>query len=177
MSIFKRGRVYWFHFVLDGRHVQQSTKQGNPRVARQIEAAHRVRLVKAAAGIEEPTLALYFSDFAEEFLKVVKGERKPRTHHRYSVSLVSLKKAFGGKRLAEITPEEIDRFKLGRLNCGRKGSTINRDLACLRRLLRVAVKRNKLRASPFSEGRVDFLPEQGRERILSFPEERAYLKA
>jgi len=43
--------------------------------------------------------------------------------------------------------------------------------------LRVAVKRNKLRASPFSEGRVDFLPEQGRERILFFKEERAYLKA
>lgn len=40
----------------------------------------------------------------------------------------------------------------------------------------MAAKRNKLRSSPFSDGRVDFLIEQGRERILSFAEERAYLK-
>jgi integrase len=177
MSIFKRGRVYWYHFVFNGQHIQESSKQGNPRVARNIESAHRVRLAKAAAGIEEPTLAPIFSDFAEEFIKLVKDERRAQTHRRYSVSLVSLKEAFASKRLSEITSEEIDRFKQARLQSGRKGSTINRDLACLRRLLRIAVKRNKLRATPFSDGRVDFLPEQGRDRILSFKEERAYLEA
>ena len=177
MSIFKRGSVYWYHFYFNGQHIQESTKQGNPKLARTMEAAHRTRLVKAAAGIEEPMLSPRLSEFAEEFLKLVKVERKPQTYRRYSVSLVSLKEAFGNKRLSEITPEEIDRYKQSRLNSGRKGSTINRDLACLRRLLRVAVKRNKLRSSPFSEDRVDFLPEQGRERILSFAEERKYLSA
>jgi hypothetical protein len=34
MAIFKRGRVYWYHFLWDGDHIQRSTKQGNPRVAR-----------------------------------------------------------------------------------------------------------------------------------------------
>jgi integrase len=177
MAIFKRGRIYWYHFYFDGQHVEKSTKQSNLKLARTIEAAHRTRLAKAAAGIEEPMLSPRLNDFSEEFLELIKGERKPRTHHRYTVSLVSLKAALGKKCLSEITPEEIDHFKHSRLNSGRKGSTVNRDLACLRRLLRVAVKRNKLRASPFSEGRVDFLPEQGRERILSFQEERAYLKA
>jgi len=32
MSIFKRGNVYWYHFVFNGQHVQEPTKQGNPRV-------------------------------------------------------------------------------------------------------------------------------------------------
>jgi hypothetical protein len=41
MSIFKRGYVYWFPFLDGGKHIQRSTKQGNPRVARQIEAAYR----------------------------------------------------------------------------------------------------------------------------------------
>jgi integrase len=50
-------------------------------------------------------------------------------------------------------------------------------LACLRRLLRIAVNRKKLRTSPFNDGTVDFLREQGRERILSFNEERLYLEA
>src|SRR5262245_1441447 len=29
MSIFKRGRTYWFHFYFNGEHVQRSTRQGN----------------------------------------------------------------------------------------------------------------------------------------------------
>jgi integrase len=35
----------------------------------------------------------------------------------------------------------------------------------------------KVRISPFADGTVDFLREQGRERILSFSEERLYLEA
>lgn len=46
MSIFKRGNVYWFHFIFDGRHYQQSTKQGSKTVARQIEASVRSDLAE-----------------------------------------------------------------------------------------------------------------------------------
>jgi integrase len=46
MSIFKRGNIYWYHFLDEGQHVQKSTGQGNPRIARQIEAAHKTRLAK-----------------------------------------------------------------------------------------------------------------------------------
>jgi hypothetical protein len=44
--IYKRGNLYWFHFVFNGEHIQRSTKQRNPRVARQIEAAHKTQLAK-----------------------------------------------------------------------------------------------------------------------------------
>jgi hypothetical protein len=53
MAIFKRGRTYWYHFWFDSKHVQESTKQGNPRVARQMEAAHRTSLAKGEVGIRE----------------------------------------------------------------------------------------------------------------------------
>ena len=53
MSIFKRGSVYWFHFLFDGKHVQRSTKQGNPRIARNIAAAYRTALAKGEVGITE----------------------------------------------------------------------------------------------------------------------------
>ena len=52
MGIFKRGRIYWYHFYYRGRHIQQSTKQGNPRVARQMEAAWRTKLAMGEVGIE-----------------------------------------------------------------------------------------------------------------------------
>jgi hypothetical protein len=60
MSIFKRGNVYWHHFLFNGEHFQKSTKQGNPRTARQIEAAHRTVLAKGEVGFNDrkavPTL-------------------------------------------------------------------------------------------------------------------------
>lgn len=51
MSIFKRGKIYWYHFLFNGEHIQKSTKQGNPHVARQMEAAHRTALAKGEVGI------------------------------------------------------------------------------------------------------------------------------
>jgi hypothetical protein len=50
MTVFKRGSVYKYHFVVDGVHNQRSTRQGNLRVAREMEAAHRTRLAKDEAG-------------------------------------------------------------------------------------------------------------------------------
>jgi integrase len=54
MSIYKRGNVYWFDFVFNGTRFQESTKQGNQRVAQQIEAARRTQLAKSKVGIEAP---------------------------------------------------------------------------------------------------------------------------
>lgn len=46
MSVFKRGDVYRYHFIFDGQHIQETTKQGNREVAIGMERAHRVRLAK-----------------------------------------------------------------------------------------------------------------------------------
>jgi integrase len=46
MAIYKRGKIYWYKFVWNGELIRESTKQGNDKVARQMEAAHRTRLAK-----------------------------------------------------------------------------------------------------------------------------------
>ena len=53
VSIYKRGEVYWYKFMWQGRMVRESTKQGNDKVARQMEAAHRTSLAKGEVGIRE----------------------------------------------------------------------------------------------------------------------------
>jgi hypothetical protein len=49
--------------MFNGEHIQKSTKQGNPRTARQMEAAFKTALAKGEVGITErkpiPTLADY----------------------------------------------------------------------------------------------------------------------
>lgn len=79
MSIFKRGGklvevngklkrkggVYWYHFYFNGEHIQESTKQGNPHVARNMESAHRTSLAKGEVGLRDrkpvPTLQQFIT--------------------------------------------------------------------------------------------------------------------
>src|SRR5258708_17651181 len=71
----------------------------------------------------------------------------------------------------------VPTFKEARLEQQRSPATINRDLSCLRQILGIAVKEELIPRSPFFGARVEFLHEKGRERTLSFDEERKYLKA
>jgi hypothetical protein len=91
MSIFKRGSVYWYHFLFNGQHIQNSTKQGNHRTARQIEAAYRTALAKGEVGITERKRIPAFKAAMTDFLEWSEEEHKahPGTHRRYQVSAVA----------------------------------------------------------------------------------------
>jgi hypothetical protein len=105
--------VYWYHFMFNGEHIQKSSKQGNPRTARQIEAAHKTTLAKGEVGIIERKKAPGFKKAFADFLAWSLSEHQahPATHTRYEVSAVALRKYFGDVQLDKITPEEVERFK------------------------------------------------------------------
>ena len=92
MPIYKRGKKYWYHFWFNGEHVQESTKQGNPRVARQMEAAHRTALAKGEVGIRERKPAPALKDFAQRFIDAieVRCAEKPATIGFYAEKLSHL---------------------------------------------------------------------------------------
>src|SRR5437588_12977451 len=56
---------YWYKFMWQGKLVRESTKQGNDKVARQMEAAHRTSLAKGEVGIREKKPAPILTDFCE----------------------------------------------------------------------------------------------------------------
>jgi len=62
MSIYKRGGIYWYKFMWHGELIRESTKQGNDRKARQIEAAHKTRLAKQQDAKEEARARLNCSE-------------------------------------------------------------------------------------------------------------------
>src|SRR5205814_1943503 len=113
MSIFKRGNVYWYHFLWDGQHVQRSTKQGNPRTARQIEAAYKTALAKGEVGITERKKAPGFKAAMKSFLAWSESEHeaRPATSRRYRVSSIALQSHFGDTPIDRITAQDVERFK------------------------------------------------------------------
>jgi integrase len=176
MAIFKRGRVYWYHFVFNGDHIQQSTKQGNPRVARQMEAAHKTALAKGEVGFRERK-ALSLSDFLKsEFLPFVESKfknAKPRTFRYYSYGAKTLQESdFASLDLREVTDQHGGQYAAKRANLS--PSTVNCGLRTLRRALSLAVQWGKLDRMPkitLAKG------ERQRERVLTDKEVKAYLDA
>lgn len=90
LAIFKRGRVYWFHFWFNGEHIQKSTKQGNPRVARQMEAACKTALAKGEVGIVERKPTPTLREFEKRFMDSVKTRcaEKPETVRFYQAKMI-----------------------------------------------------------------------------------------
>lgn len=195
MSIFKRGNVYWYHFLWDGQHVQRSTKQGNPRTARQIEAAYKTALAKGEVGITERRKAPGFKAAMKSFLNWSESEHEalPATFRRYKVSSVALLSHFGDTPIDRLTAEDVERFKADRAmesatvkgkekgkrkNTGKRirPATLNRELACLKALFNHAIKSDFAFRNPVS--RVDFLPENNEQtRVLTYDEQAKYLAA
>jgi integrase len=179
VSVFRReGSPYYvYDFIFKGRRCRGSTKLTNKIAAGRYENNLREKLAKSRAGILDPEPPPLFKAFAEQFLERTKNEMRPKSTRRYGVSLKALYPRFGSMRLDEITPDGIARFKQARLEDALSPSTVNRDLACLRRILLYAVKKDVIATTPFVAHKVEFLRENRRERILNFDEERKYLAA
>ena len=177
MSIFKRGNVYWYHFMFNGEHIQHSTKQGNPRTARQIEAAHRTALAKGEVGIAEHKAAPLFLDFAKRFIAHVEArhENKPQTVQFYAAKLNRLLEypPIAGARLNQIDEGVIEGYVVAR-RASVGPATVNRELATLRRMLRLAHEWKDINRVP----KIRLLNgERIRDFVLSRQMEEAYLAA
>ena len=177
MSIFKRGNVYWYHFLFNGEHIQESTKQGNPRTARQIEAAKRTALAKGEVGIEERKAAPMFSAFAKRFIEHVetRHENKPQTVQFYAAKLDRLLEyqPIAGARLDRIDEGVIEGYVVAR-RATVGPATVNRELATLRRMLRLAHEWKEIQRVP----RIRLLTgERVRDFVLSRKQEEIYLAA
>jgi len=176
MSIYKRGDMYWYKFMWHGDLVRESTKQGNDKVARQMEAAHRTSLAKGEVGIREKRRSPSLREFLkEEFTKYVETKHapKPLTVRYYKQGSEMLSKStLGGLRLDELTDQHAQDF--ARQNAFLSASGINRGLRTLRRALNLAYQWGKLdrpvKVTLASE-------EHQRDRVLTEDESRRYLDA
>jgi integrase len=146
VSIYKRGDVYWYKFMWQGKLVRESTKQGNDKVARQMEAAHRTSLAKGEVGIRDkkpvPTLAEFLR---HDFIPYVEAKHASKTgtleYYRDGANMV-LKFEWAGEKLDQISDQQAQMFTMkfaklspSRINCG---------LRSLRRALNLAYEWGKL---------------------------------
>jgi len=178
--VYKRGKVWWFKFAFNGQQFRESTKQTNKRVAEQVEAARKTELAKGEVGIRDrkpvSTLAFFLDNDFLPFVRATKAG-KPNTVRFYENSVANLVgcSKLAGLPLDQITAEQIGGFIAYRQLSKVQVSTLNRDLATLRRGFHLAEEWGKVSTIL---PRVRLLPgENHRERVLTADEETKYLEA
>lgn len=176
--IYKRGKFYWYKFQWNGKPVRESTKQGNDKVARQMEAAHRTSLAKGEVGIREkkpvPTLADFIDRRFTPWIKSTTALKTWRDFYGVGLRAVKEYKPLANARLDEITSETTSEFAAHRQAQGLQISSVNASLRVLRRVLRIAVEWGALDKVP----KIKLLPgERHRERVVTPEEEARYLAA
>lgn len=167
MSVFfkirKDGTTAWFYdFTYNKiryRGVGGATKSQAMRTQEKI----RDEVLTGEFGLANRVGNPPIEDFAKTFLE---RRKHIRSHKRDALSARTLLKFFKGKVLLSIKPQDIEEYIGQRRNEGVTPATINRELACFKRMYNLAIKWGDAKKNPVND--VDFLEEPpGRTRFLS----------
>ena len=178
MSIFKRGRIYWYKFTFNGEAIRESTRQTNQHTARQMESAHRTSCARGEVGLRDkkisPTLADFISQRFEPWAEASTLAKTWLDYYRPGIRTIQTYKPLANLRLNEITSEKAAEFAAWRQSAGLQVSSVNSSLQVLRRIMRLAAQWGATEIAPS----IKMLPgERHREHVVKVEEEGHYLAA
>lgn len=135
MTLYKRGRVWWYEFQYEGARVRESTRTRNRRAAEEIEAARRAELARSGAGIVRKAPVL-FQNAAAAYMGEKSLSVKPRTLAIEAANLKHLLPAFGRKHLHTLEAEDVAAYQARRLAKGAAPKTVSLEVGTFRAILR-----------------------------------------
>ena len=176
-GIYLRKHTWWLDFQHEGkRHWVRLGKHISRTVARDLGRVKRAAILKGELGIGGRRKDITLEKAAARFLSWAEANTRPNTVKSYRQCLGRLQRAFPGKRLSELHPFLLEKYKRDRLEADAKIAA-NRDLGTLRALI------NQCKAWGFFVGdnpasKVRFFREsRGKERIVTAEEEAQLLAA
>jgi len=146
MTLFKRGRVWWTGFYVEGKRYQFSTNQTTRQAAEKVEQKlkEREQLARFNIAVADPHLT--FSELVREFKK------KAKTSVFHKGRLVFLEAYFGETPVIRISRNSIQEYRTARQEArpGLKDSTLNRDVAVIRRVFYWAHEQGLIAQNPLT---------------------------
>ena len=138
MSVYRRGKTWWYSFVFCGQYIQESAKTKSKTVAKEAEKNRRRELEEGYNNIipeDRNRRILTLVKAAEEYQKQYKT-RNSANATRYSEYCVKhLTEHLGNKMLIEITEHSVIAYQQARLKAEAAGKTINEEVGELFRIM------------------------------------------
>jgi integrase len=173
MGLYRRGKIFWFTIMQDGKRIQVSTKTDNRKLAENIYAKAKTQIAESKWFEIEARLHT-FDEMMERFMKEHAPKREPTTQKRYSSILKHLSAFFNGLTLAEITPKVITAYMENRKKERASIATCNREFSMLSKAFNLAWKQWEwCKDNPCS--RIQKEPENNKVDRWLLPEEEVRL--
>lgn len=133
-----------------GRRIREQKTVNRLDLARQWRQARKADALRGEIrGKKDRLKPLLFSKYAEEYLQEwSRTKKKASSYLRDQTSLKRLNQTFGRKLLTELTGRDVERYLAERQEEGRTPGTINRELCCLKNMLRKAGDWGYLKSNP-----------------------------
>ena len=138
MSVYKRGKVFWYKFRFGGKLIRESAKTHSKTLAK---AAEKRRLRGLEEGFNDVlpesrngrirTLA----EVANDYLVGYTARNAPSSASYSKYCIKHLKEHLGSKMLIEITDRAVLDYQVARINEGAAGKTINEEVGELFRIM------------------------------------------
>lgn len=175
-GLYKRGGIWYIRFAdQSGKIQRESSNSPVKNIAKQLLAVRKSEVARGKFKKVEKRDKVLFKDYAQVFLRWAKVHLKPAGFRRYRTSLTKIIQAMGERNLDDIRRQDIETYKETRSQHV-SNATLNRDLACIRKLYNNAIADGLVDSSPIKS--IGFLKEPKRsENHLSDVELKALLKA
>jgi integrase len=135
----------WIDYYVQGNRKRERIGP-DKRLADTVLRKRKVEVAEGKFLEKQRPITTTFNELADAYLSYAIYQQQKRSWTRDRTSVTILKAYFGGKRLPELTPALIEQYRSWRKDTiSRRGkpvtpATINRELACLKRMYSVARK-------------------------------------
>lgn len=167
MSLYKRGSVYYYEFVLHGIRYRGSTKTGDRRTAESIEAKKRLEIVEGTH-FKKATGELSFKEFVDKHYVPWAESNKKSFRSSDEVYLKQILPVFGHFPLRGISPHQIEKYKNSQAKHLAPAS-VNRHLALLKTIFNKAIEWDFFSQNPVRKVKM-FKENNERTRFLDIEE-------
>jgi integrase len=152
MGVFKKQGVYWIDYYVNG-HRKRERIGSDKRLAETVLRKRRVEIAEGQFLERQRPVTTTFDELADAYLEwigpndeagIPARKRSCRSHDLYAIGRLSA--YFGGKRLTAITPALVGQYRdwrrstISRRRRPVSPATVNREIACLKRMFNVAHK-------------------------------------
>jgi excisionase family DNA binding protein len=172
------GKEYWYYWLTDGqgKRIVMSAKGATSRAEAVLvmEHAYREQFKKNYLPDDQEIKDITFSEFAKEYLELVKNTKKSWKGDE-SVLNCGLLRKFGNKKLSEIQPKHVEDYINYKLENVDRGTT-NIHASLLRRMINKAKQRGYRVPETNPVIHREHIKEvDARDRTLTFEEEERLL--
>lgn len=147
MSLFKRGKVWWYEFWFAGRRIQESTKATSKSVAKLAEQKRRRELEEGFNSVEDVRhLQIQtLGQVANDYLTSYALRHKSTTFAKYAVGHVV--RILGERMVVDLDERSVTEYQDARLREKAAPKSVNEEVGFLLRLLgdRGTLIRNRLK--------------------------------